>query len=71
MENFTLNTIINYAKQNGFSTIIGEYIPTVKNQMVQNHYIDLGFDDISSNGQYLYQLDVDNYKPKETFITEI
>lgn len=71
MENFTLNTIINYAKQNGFSTIIGEYIPTVKNQMVQNHYIELGFDDISSNGQYLYQLDVDNYKPKETFITEI
>lgn len=30
MENFTLNTIVRYAKEYGFKYIIGEYLPTAK-----------------------------------------
>lgn len=71
MEHFTLNEIIKYAQQNGFTKIIGEYIPTAKNQLVQNHYSDLGFENISDNGQHMYKLNVDEYVPKETFITAI
>ena len=34
MENFTLNTMVEYAKMKGFKKIIGEYLPTNKNKMV-------------------------------------
>jgi predicted enzyme involved in methoxymalonyl-ACP biosynthesis len=44
MENYVLNTIIHMAKQNGFHTIVGEYIPTAKNEMVRDHYLNLGFE---------------------------
>jgi FkbH-like protein len=43
MENFVLNTIVDYAKENGFISIKGEYIPTAKNEMVKDHYTNLGF----------------------------
>jgi FkbH-like protein len=68
MENFTLNTIINFAKENGFKKIIGEYISTPKNKMVENHYQELGFSTIYSDDQKLYELEVDNFKEKECFI---
>lgn len=69
MENFTLNTIIKFAKENGFKKIIGEYIPTPKNKMVESHYQELGFLPIDSDGKNLYELEVYNYVNKECFIT--
>lgn len=69
MENFTLNTIIKYAKENGFKKIIGEYIPSPKNIMVENHYQKLGFIPLDAINQNLYALDVDDYVNKESFIT--
>lgn len=64
MENFTLNTIVSKAKEHGFTNIIGEYIPTLKNQMVQDHYLKLGFSEI--HGQWI--LNVNDYISKEVFI---
>ena len=66
MENFTLNTIVNYAKENGFKKIIGEYIPTVKNGMVKEHYSNLGFEQTETEGKYM--LNVNNYKNRECYI---
>ncbi|MGV8962003.1 MAG: HAD-IIIC family phosphatase [Candidatus Saccharimonadaceae bacterium] len=68
MENFTLNTIVTYAKENGFKKIIGEYIPTHKNKMVENHYIKLGFTPIETKYLHLFVLEVDSYVNKECFI---
>ena len=68
MENFTLNTIVRYAKENGFKQIIGEYISTPKNKMVENHYQELGFTPLFTNDQNLYVLKVDSYIDKECFI---
>ena len=65
MENFTLNTIVSYAKEHGFKRIIGEYIPTLKNGMVKEHYTNLGFAPIAEN---TYELNVDAYKPRECYI---
>jgi predicted enzyme involved in methoxymalonyl-ACP biosynthesis len=31
-------------KENGFEFIKGEYIPTVKNELVKDHYQNLGFE---------------------------
>jgi FkbH-like protein len=43
MENFTLNQIIELALSNGYTKIVGEYLPTPKNGIVKDHYAELGF----------------------------
>ncbi|MRX63746.1 HAD-IIIC family phosphatase [Maribacter luteus] len=64
MENFVLNTIVDYAKENGFHTIKGEYIPTAKNPMMKDHYPNLGFD---KDGTF-FTLDVNHYQTKSNYI---
>ena len=68
MENFTLNTMVEYAKAKGYHRIIGEYLPTLKNKMVEQHYQSLGFTPISGVSTAQYQLDVDNYESRECYI---
>jgi len=65
MEDFTLNKIVETAKNNGYQYIVGEYLPTAKNQMVEDHYKKLGF--ASHEGQWI--LNVNEYEPKEVYIT--
>jgi FkbH-like protein len=65
MENFVLNTIVNHAKEKGYSTIKGEYIPTAKNEMVKDHYLKLGFQQAGN----LWELNVNGYELKECFIS--
>lgn len=67
MENFTLNTIVAWAKEHGFERIVGEYIPTVKNGMVKDLYSNLGFSPIAEN---TYELDVNAYEPRECYIAK-
>ncbi len=43
MEYFVLNAIVSTAKHVGAKEIVGEYIRTAKNEMVKDHYKDLGF----------------------------
>ena len=69
MENFTLNTIAGYARSNGFSRIIGEYLPTLKNGMVADHYQKLGFAPLEGADTARYVLDVDGYEDRECYIT--
>ena len=69
MEAFTMNTIVDYARENGFKNIIGEYIPTAKNAMVENHYTSLGFEPVAGSERKLYRLNVTDYQNKECFIT--
>ena len=70
MEDFTLNTIVEYARENGFKTIIGEYIPTAKNRMVENHYPGLGFAPMPDSERKLFSLNVLDYKPKKCHIVK-
>jgi FkbH-like protein len=67
MEEFTLDTIVDYARTNGFKKIIGEYIPTAKNEMVADHYLKLGFEQTDNR----YVLDINNYKPIKSFIKKM
>lgn len=68
MENFSLNTIVDYACKNGFKKIIGEYIPTLKNKMVAEHYTNLGFSKIEDISTAQWVLNVDNYQNRECYI---
>lgn len=68
MENFTLNTIVDWAQRNGYKNIIGEYLPTLKNGMVANYYANLGFKKMEGTATDRFILDVTNYEPKVCFI---
>ena len=72
MENFTLNTMVETAKAKGYRKIIGEYIPTLKNGMVKEHYDRLGFTLVGNgkDGVKRYELDVESYNPRECYINK-
>jgi len=64
VENFVLNTIASVAEANGFTCLKGEYLPTAKNEMVKDHYHNLGF---VRNKNY-WELYLENYEEKKSFI---
>ena len=70
MENFTLNTMVRQAKAKGYKRIIGEYLPTAKNKMVEQHYANLGFVKMEGAETAQYVLDVEAYQPRECYIEE-
>lgn len=70
MENFTLNTMVERAKAAGYKRIVGEYLPTPKNKMVEQHYPSLGFTKIEDSVTAQYELDVIAYQPRECYITK-
>ena len=68
MEDFTLNTMVEYARKKGYKRIIGEYLPTPKNKMVEQHYIKLGFMPLSGTSTAQYVLELEKYKARECYI---
>ncbi len=64
MENFVLNTIVNTAVEKGYSSIEGEYLPTAKNNMVKDHYKNLGFTEQGDK----WLLPLKDYTQKKCFI---
>lgn len=68
MENFTLNKMIETAKLHGYGQIIGEYLPTAKNKMVEHHYTDLGFSPLAGADTAKFVLNVAEYQPKICYI---
>lgn len=65
MEEFTLNTVVLKAREHGYRRIVGEYLPTLKNGMVKDHYDRLGFKPL---GEGRYELDVNDYQNKTCYI---
>jgi len=70
MESFTLNMMVEKAKEAGFTKIIGEYLPTPKNAMVAEHYPRLGFVPVIGSGTQRWELDLENYKIRDCYITK-
>jgi FkbH-like protein len=64
MENFILNTIASFAKINGYNYLKGEYISTVKNEMVKDHFKNLGF----TEKENFWILNVIDYENKTCYI---
>tara|TARA_B100001059_G_scaffold235948_1_gene283831 strand:- start:2288 stop:4039 length:1752 start_codon:yes stop_codon:yes gene_type:complete len=64
MEEFVLNKIVDVVRKNGFTKIVGEYIPTPKNGVVKDHFKNLGFVTEGKN----WVLDVNNFKPLKTHV---
>jgi FkbH-like protein len=68
MESFTLNTMVEKAKAAGYKKIVGEYLPTPKNKMVENHYTGLGFSSVEGAATAQFELYVNEYQPRECYI---
>ena len=64
MEKFILNVITATAKEKGFTFLKGEYVPTAKNGIVQDHYSMLGF---RMENEFWY-LNINEFIPQESFI---
>src|ERR1035437_3774902 len=67
MEKFVLNKITEHARKIGVKEIKGEYLPTPKNGMVKEHYLDLGFTRCDGENN-LWLLNVESYSDYPTFI---
>ena len=67
MEEFIVNKIIRTAAEQGFRTVIGEYLPTPKNAMVRDLYEKMGFAPVAENR---FEADVPSFQYRKTFITE-
>ena len=67
MEEFIVNKMIRTAAELGYGKVIGEYIPTAKNAMVQDLYEKLGFVRVDENR---FEADVAGFQYHKTFITE-
>jgi len=65
MENFVLNIIVNFCKEKGYIYLRGEYIPTFKNEIVKDHYSNLGF---IKNDDY-WVLNTTKYQERKTSIS--
>ncbi|MEA3443475.1 MAG: HAD-IIIC family phosphatase [Bacteroidota bacterium] len=66
LEKFIFNKIANDAKAKGFSSIVGEHIPTKKNMPVKDHYQKLGFHKKDSK----WYRELDKFADFETTIKE-
>ncbi|MDY7394008.1 HAD-IIIC family phosphatase [Aureibaculum sp. 2210JD6-5] len=67
VDKFVLNTLVQAALDIKCDTIVGEYIRTTKNSIVENHYKDLGF---SKEGDF-WELKLNKYKKMNCYISEI
>ena len=71
VEKSVLNNIVKFAQKKGIKTIIGEYIESPKNKLVENHYSDLNFimkKENKSKKSKIYHLDVKKFKFYKTQI---
>jgi FkbH-like protein len=68
VELLVLDTIAASARSRGCDLIVGEYVPTKKNALVQDHYRNLGFEDV---GGGMWQLKVVNFMKPEYFINGV
>jgi FkbH-like protein len=64
VESAVVNYCVALAESNGFKQLVGEFIPTAKNDLVREHYPNLGFTD--ENG--FWCLDIQNFKPLVHYI---
>ena len=64
MEEFTVNQMVQHARQKGIRRLVGEYLPTAKNSMVKDLLARMGFDEVG--GQW--EMDINRFQEFKTHI---
>jgi FkbH-like protein len=71
VEQFLMNRVFAVANQMGLRRVLGQYIPTAKNGMVKEFYVQFGFQNVlESNGRTHWQLAPETYRMRPVYITE-
>jgi predicted enzyme involved in methoxymalonyl-ACP biosynthesis len=62
-----LSVVVDEARRLEARHLVGEYRPTAKNEMVRDHYRNLGFEAlrIAEDGSFTARLDLNSYNPCE------
>jgi len=70
VEDLMLDVLVNKAREKNCSTLTGFYYPTKKNSMVKDFYKNFNFDLVScdENNNSIWNLELNNYQPKNKFI---
>ena len=73
VESFTINNIFSYAARLGAKRVVGQYLPTAKNDMVKGFFKSFGFEKVADGdgGASQWALAVDAYQPRQTFMTPV
>ena len=66
VEQFVLDRLVEAAREDGVSKLVGEYLPTVKNGLVKDHYHNLGFHEAGEH----WELSLSEYQQRQTHIAE-
>jgi FkbH-like protein len=69
-EDAMMNVLVEQARARGVRRIFGQYVPTVKNAMVREHYARMGFElvETTADGATVWVLDLAAYTSRETQI---
>ena len=68
VEDMAMNHVFDIAKKRSCNKVIGKYIPTSKNKLVENFYSDFGFIKDPNDPQSC-SLAIDQYKKKVHYIS--
>jgi FkbH-like protein len=66
VEKYCMNFLAKHFREKGIKNIYGEYVPSAKNNMVRDHYQELGFS--SSTHENLWEINISNYDTKDNYI---
>ena len=65
VENFIFNKIVEFGFENSKQRVIGEYLKTDKNSMVEGLYEKYGF---NTDDRKIWSVDINSYKMQKIFI---
>lgn len=73
VESFTMNAIFAHAARLGAKRVVGQYIPTRKNDMVKDFFKGFGFEKVADGegGGTTWALAVGAWRPREVFMTPV
>ena len=72
VEQYLMVRVFEHAQRLGLSRVTGEYLPTAKNGMVRDFFVQFGFQKVAEeeNGRTSWALSVDEFHPPATYIRE-
>ncbi len=73
VEEQLMNNVVAAAQARGVTTLVGKYIPTAKNKMVEQFYARFGFQstEIADDGTAVWVLDIAHYQRSKTWLTDV
>jgi FkbH-like protein len=72
VEQYAMNRIFEYAREGNFERVVGHFIPSAKNSMVEGFYRQFGFEQTgpATAEGVEWSLSTQRYSPQDVFITE-